>query len=304
MKKKKIMSLVLCSLLAVLVPFTVFGQIENNNCYQCTIDLELTDFDNGEYWIQKITYENGATTTINPVDRFTFLMINNNFIPNVDIRNEKGYSLAPIRLISEELGGQVEWDKEKNAAFIQYKNNEIILNAGDENAVINGKTVVLPAAAQIVDDRMYVPLRAVAEAFSADINYNINGIMPFGNPLISIDTRIKKVTKEEAVKLAGAAMEQAYTTFLKNDRYVDGTDSSNKVLAEIRQKIDHIKYKDELAGYWILEGPYEILVDKSTGALFFKYGTNGTGGSASYMEGIYPVDVNDIDVFTRDYFAG
>lgn len=120
------MSIVICSLFAALVPFTAYGQTTNNNWYHCTIDSELTDFENGEYWIQKITYENGTTTTINPVDRFTFLMINNNFIPNVNIKNENGYSLVPIRLITEELGGKVDWDAKKHAATIEYKNNKII----------------------------------------------------------------------------------------------------------------------------------------------------------------------------------
>ena len=72
---------VMCSLFVVLAPFTVVGQTNNNNWYYCTIDSELTDFEKGSYWVQKITYENGETTTINPVERFTFLMINNNFIP-------------------------------------------------------------------------------------------------------------------------------------------------------------------------------------------------------------------------------
>jgi len=301
MKKKIMMVCVLCSLFTVLVPFIAFGQTNTNNSwYHSTVDAKLTDFKNGKYWIEKITYENGATTTINPVDRFTFLMVNNSFIPNVDIKNENGYSLIPIRLITEELGGQVEWDAKTNASTIEYNNNTIILKPGDTNAVINGKTVILPAAAQIVDNRTYVPLRAVAEAFGA-ISYNI-GIMPFGNPLISIDTRTINVTKEKAVTLAADAMKQAYATFLKNDNYVNGSDSSNKALAEITQKIDNIEYKDETAGYWILTGPYEILVDQSTGALFFKNGTTKVSGS--YVEGISPVDVNDIDVFVGGYFAG
>lgn len=89
-----------------------------------------------------------------------------------------------------------------------------------------------------------------------------------------------------------------------NDKYVNGSDSSNQALTEIRQKIDKIEYKDESAGYWILKGPYEILVDKSTGALLFKYGIKGSGISGSYSEGILSVDVNDKDIFARGYFLG
>lgn len=307
MKKQRFLSfftsLVFCSLVAGLVPFAAFGQTQNNSWYHCTIDSERTDFENGAYWIEKITYQNGATTSINPVDRYTFLMINNNFIPNVKIRNEKGHSLLPIRLVTEELGGQVKWDGAKNTAAITYKNHSIILKAGDKHATVNGKTVVLPIAAQIADNRMYVPLRAVAESFQFDVSYN-TGIMPFKNPLISIDTRMKKVTKEAAVKLANDAMKKAYTTFLKNDKYANGSESSNKALAEIKQKIESVGYQDELAGYWILKGPYDILVDKSTGALFFKYGPKGTEINGSYSEGIRPVDVNDPEIFAQGYFLG
>lgn len=304
MKKKKIISFVLCGFLAVFILPTVFGTMENNKGYKCTIDFDLTDFKDGKHWIQKVTYDNGETTTINPVDRFTFLMINNNFVPNVDIKNVDGHSLVSIRLISEELGGQVRWDPKKNAASIEYKNNKIMMNAGNRNVTINGKITVPSTASQIINGRMYVPLRAVTEAFGVDINYNVNGIMPFGNPLISIDSREKNVTKEEAVKLAHNSMEQAYKVFIETNEYVNGSDSSNETLARIRQKIDNVKYKDELAGYWILEGPYEILVDKSTGDLFFKYGTGKDGENGSYFEGIYAIDVNDTHIFTRGYFAG
>ncbi|USG64925.1 stalk domain-containing protein [Brevibacillus ruminantium] len=307
MKRKTIrsyvVSILMCSLLTALVPFTAFGETKNNTWYRCTIDAERTDFENGKYWIQKVTYENGATTTINPVDRFTFLMINNQFIPNVNIKNENGHTLVPIRLITEELGGKAGWDAKKKTAAIDYQNKNIILQAGDKHAVINGKNVVLPIAAQIVDNSLYVPLRAVAEAFQIEISYNL-GLMPFENPLISLDGRAKRVTKEEALKVASDAMKQAYTSFSKNPAYADGSDSSTKALAEIKQKIDQLAYKDESAGYWILIGPYDILVDKATGALFFKYGKKGTSVSGSYSEGITPVNVNDPEVFARDFFLG
>ncbi|MFM1650542.1 stalk domain-containing protein [Brevibacillus sp. B_LB10_24] len=305
MKKKTIASslvvtFAMCSLLTVLVPFTVFGKTENNHSYLCTIDAERTDFENGEYWLQKITYENGATTVINEADTFTFLMINSNFIPNVDIRIENGHSLVPIRLITEELGGQVNWDAKKSAEIL-YQNKKMTLTAGDKHAVIDGKTVVLPVAAKILENKLYVPLRPVADAFHMDVSYN-SGIMPLDNPLISIDTREKNVTREEAVQIARAAMEKAYSTFLKNDTYVNGSDTANKVLAEIRQKIESIEYQDESAGYWILSGPYKILVDKSTGELFFKVGQSHVGGS--YVESMYRVDENDRNIFVGGYFAG
>ncbi|MEJ8548390.1 stalk domain-containing protein [Brevibacillus borstelensis] len=286
---------------SLLVPLTAFGQTQNNYGYQCTIDSSLTDFENAKHWVEKITYQNGATTTINEVDTFPFLMINNNFIPNADIFIKNGHSLVPIRLITEELGGRTNWDAKTNTVVIDYKDKEIVLKAGDTNAVINGKAVVLPLAAQLVDTRVYVPLRTVAEAFGADIGYTI-GIMPFKNPLISIDTRLKNVTKEQAIRVATNAMLQAFSTFLKNGTYADSSYASIQTLAEIKQKINRISYQGETAGYWILSGPYEILVDKSTGALFFKYGTKNVSGS--YMEGIAPVDVNDMDVFARGYFLG
>ncbi|MCM3594012.1 copper amine oxidase N-terminal domain-containing protein [Brevibacillus borstelensis] len=298
MRKLTILLIVVFSLL---MPLTTFGQTQNNYWYQCTIDPNLTDVENGKHWVQTITYQNGATTTINERDTFPFLMINNNFIPNADIAIKSGYSLVPIRLVTEELGGRVNWDAMNNTVVIESTGKKIVLKAGDRNAVINGKPVVLPFAPQLVDNRVYVPSRTVAEAFGADISFTV-GIMPFTNPLLSMDTREKNVTKEKAIQLASNAMIQAFATFLKNGKYADGSYTSNKTLAEIKQRINSISYQDETAGYWILSGPYEILVDKSIEALFFKYGTKAVSGS--YMEGITPVDVNDMDVFARGYFLG
>ncbi|WP_162162966.1 stalk domain-containing protein [Gorillibacterium massiliense] len=303
MKKKLLTSFVICSLVAALLPVIANGQSAPNKWYYSTVDSQLTDFEKGTHWIEKMTYENGATTSITEVDqgRVTFLMINNDFIPNADVKINHGYAFVPIRLVMDALGGQVNWDAQKQEAIIVYKSNKMILRAGGTSADLNGKTIRLPLAAQIIRGRMYAPLRAVSEALGMKVSNNI-GFMPFFNPLISIDDRTQNVTKEQAVKLAKDAMEHAYDTFSKNDTYANGSDLSNKTLADIKQKIDHIGYEDESAGYWILTGPYEILVDKSTGNMLFR--DTGMEVSGSYIEGIFPVDVKNKEIFARGYFLG
>lgn len=69
-------------------------------------------------------------------------MLNNNFIPNADIAIKNGYSLVLIRLVTEELGGRVNWDTMNNTVVIESSGTigkKIVLKAGDRNAVINGK---------------------------------------------------------------------------------------------------------------------------------------------------------------------
>ncbi|MBQ6856068.1 MAG: copper amine oxidase N-terminal domain-containing protein, partial [Lachnospiraceae bacterium] len=56
----------------------------------------------------------------------------------------KDRTLVPVRFIAENLGYDVEWDKDANAAVID--NGRIVLYIGTDQAKIDGKTVTLDVA--------------------------------------------------------------------------------------------------------------------------------------------------------------
>ena len=92
---------------------------------------------------------------------------------------EKGNTLVPMRAIFEALGADILWNGESQTVVAQMGGKTVVLTAGNDlmyiadtasNAAVNG--VRLEAAAQLINDRMMVPVRAVSEAFCAEVQWD------------------------------------------------------------------------------------------------------------------------------------
>lgn len=86
------------------------------------------------------------------------------------IKNNRTY--VPIRFIAEELGYDVKWDGYNRKVTMTNDGTTVELTIGSNKMMVNGKTVLLDAPAEIRDDRTFVPLRAIAEAFGEKVDYS------------------------------------------------------------------------------------------------------------------------------------
>ena len=97
------------------------------------------------------------------------------FVDNVPAYSEVSpfYSndtlLVPARLISEELGATVDWQNEQ--IDISGNNCNIVLYVGQNQADVNGISQNLSAPPQIIQGRLFVPLRFIGEALNAKVLY-------------------------------------------------------------------------------------------------------------------------------------
>ncbi len=85
-----------------------------------------------------------------------------------------GRTFVPIRFISEAFGAKVEWDGETRSVriFLEAKDVRITLQIDNVIARVGQETVTLDAPPQILNGRTFVPLRFIAEAFGADIQWD------------------------------------------------------------------------------------------------------------------------------------
>ena len=86
------------------------------------------------------------------------------------IKNNRSY--VPIRFIAEELGYDVKWDGANRKVTMTNDGTTVELTIGSNKMKVNGKDVFLDAPAEIRDDRTFVPLRAIAEAFGEKVDYS------------------------------------------------------------------------------------------------------------------------------------
>ncbi len=83
-----------------------------------------------------------------------------------------GRTQVPLRVVMEQYGCDVEWDSANNAAVITKGDTTVIVPIGQPYILVNGKTVAMDTAALVQNGRTYVPIRAVLEAFGADVEWD------------------------------------------------------------------------------------------------------------------------------------
>lgn len=86
------------------------------------------------------------------------------------IKNNRTY--VPIRFIAEELGYDVKWDGNNKKVTMNQDDTTVELKIGSNQMLVNGKNCLLDAPADIRDDRTFVPLRVIAEAFGEKVDYS------------------------------------------------------------------------------------------------------------------------------------
>ncbi|MGE5630654.1 MAG: stalk domain-containing protein [Caulobacteraceae bacterium] len=83
-----------------------------------------------------------------------------------------GTTLVPVRAISEAFGSTVEWDGVNQNVTIKKGETVIKLKLGSKIAYVNGNTIEMLEAAQIINGRTVVPLRFVSENMGYSVEWH------------------------------------------------------------------------------------------------------------------------------------
>lgn len=93
--------------------------------------------------------------------------------PYVDANSR---TMIPVRFVTEALGAKVSWDGPNQTAVIEKDGTTVKIKIGstDLTVIKSGKTstVKMDTAAVVKDGRTYVPIRFVAEALGAEVDYS------------------------------------------------------------------------------------------------------------------------------------
>lgn len=89
--------------------------------------------------------------------------------PFVDSSNR---TQVPLRATMEAYGCDVDWDRNTRTAIVQKDGKTVKVPIGSNNISINGYQVENDTVAVIKDNRTYLPIRAVLEAFGGYVSWN------------------------------------------------------------------------------------------------------------------------------------
>lgn len=92
---------------------------------------------------------------------------------------KNGRTLVPVRALSEGFDAYVGWREDEKKVIINYEDTDITITAGENEFVVNGEKRELDVPAEIKDGRVYVPVRAITEAFGKKVTYDKSGLIVF-----------------------------------------------------------------------------------------------------------------------------
>lgn len=139
---------------------------------------------------------------------------------NPEIKNNR--TMVPIRAISENLGASVEWS---NSEVILSKNDmKVILTLNSSIAEKNGEKIQLDVKPYIKNNRIFVPLRFIAETFECNVNYSNFTVTVDTKPLVINGIQVKALQYEFHMFMGGmvqqnsgnAYNETIYNIFVEN----------------------------------------------------------------------------------------
>lgn len=89
--------------------------------------------------------------------------------PFVDVN---GRTQVPLRVVMEQYGCDVKWDSMSSTAIITKGSTTVTVPIGKSYITVNGKNVPMDTSALVQDGHTYLPIRAVLEAFGANVKWD------------------------------------------------------------------------------------------------------------------------------------
>ena len=132
---------------------------------------------------------------------------------------EENTLLVPARFTGEVMGAQVEWYEKTQSIYIKTAFSVLQVNIGEKKYEVNGKSYPMDTAAALKSDHVYLPVTAVAQAFSKKLSM-------FGDMAV-LDSREVSFTQEEPYD----ACVEAVADKLYYDR-----PTGEKVIADLKAK--------------------------------------------------------------------
>lgn len=92
-------------------------------------------------------------------------------LPFID---ENGRTLVPFRTVLEVFGATVDWDNKNNTAIAIKGDIVVKIPIGENYIIKNNEKIKIDTKAINKNGSIYLPIRAVLEAFNATLNWNAN----------------------------------------------------------------------------------------------------------------------------------
>jgi len=173
------------------------------------------------------------------------LKVNGNYIePEVPAQIINNRTMVPIRFIAEALGNTVDWDAKKRIVLVD--SSSIKADETVDTSIrlfVAGKEITPDVPPQIIDGRAMVPVRFVAEALGADVEWDSKTYTVIINKTTEKYGYVRKIKKQGKVVLELEPDELfIFTTEYKPYEY-SHIARENAIGQFIKEKFPNLKFK-------------------------------------------------------------
>lgn len=91
---------------------------------------------------------------------------------NGQVQNVNGNVMIPIRVVAEELGFDVNYEKKTRTVTIKQPGTTLILVVNQTTASVNGSEIKLPVAPKLAQDTTLVPMRFISEQMGLQVAWD------------------------------------------------------------------------------------------------------------------------------------
>lgn len=153
---------------------------------------------------------------------------------NIDLKDASVFvdksnrTLVPIRFIADNLGEKISWNAVNKIVTVQKGSKKLEINLSRNKITIDGQDIKTDSYGQIRNNRVYVPLRLIAEFFGASVNY--------ANKEVIIDTTKNSLTNKADSEERSIESESAMIMQI-DDKTVEVDWEDNKTVSEIKKEL-------------------------------------------------------------------
>lgn len=163
---------------------------------------------------------------------------NNKVVPVI----ENDTTFVPVRFISEQFGGNVDWDNNENTVTIDVNEHHIKIDTVNQKLYIDNSDKCIDTSIKLIDGRTFIPLRQIGESLGLEVFWDNSGLIILSNQ--------KEIIKNDEHYLV--------------DNLLKIINPSNEVLAEELPILDDfsvdssMRYKklEKMQNFRVLEGQF------------------------------------------------
>ncbi len=150
--------------------------------------------------------------------------------------------LLPLRNVMEGLGGSVTWNQETNMTEVTYRGTTLALTVGEEDALLNGYPVTLPATAEKINGCLYADEKLLSAYFTGDVDFNIESRQ------VTLQTKDNTMPVLAVKKISGETEGRSYSievpvvVGLNDSKYEESLNDKN--MQELQAYADAFMAKD------------------------------------------------------------